>query len=112
MNKKMVQLLGIIVSLCLFALSFTPVSLADEKARVPTTEMLALAAEYNRAVGGQTLVVMHQGNVVLEEYTNGGRKDKLMMLASGSKSFSGVVALAAIEDGILKLDDRASTSLT
>jgi CubicO group peptidase (beta-lactamase class C family) len=112
MNKKMVQLLGIILSLCLSSFSLSPVSRAEEKARVPTTEMLALAAEYNRSVGGQTLVVMHQGNVILEEYTNGGRKDKRMMLASGTKSFNGIVALAAIEDGIITLEEKVCDSLT
>ena len=34
-----------------------------------------------------------------------------MMLASGSKSFVGVAAMAAVEDGLLGLDDRASESL-
>ncbi len=115
MNKKMFQMLGIVLSLFLVLTTFSPVSVAEAeegKVQVPTADMIALAAEYNRNVGGQTLVVMHQGNVLLEEYSNGGRKDKLMMLASGSKSFVGVAALAAVEDGIIQLDDRVSSSLT
>jgi len=34
------------------------------------------------------------------------------MLASGTKSFSGVMAIAAVEDGLLKLDERVSDTIT
>jgi CubicO group peptidase (beta-lactamase class C family)/predicted dienelactone hydrolase len=98
--------------LCIFCFSIIPTSLADTSAQVPNQEMLSLAKEYNRSVGGQTLVVMHQGKVILEDYANGGKKERFMMLASGSKSFNGIVALAAIEDGIITLDEKVCDSLT
>ena len=78
----------------------------------PSGENLSLAKEYNRSVGGQSFVVLHQGKVILEDYYNGGAKDRPLMLMSGSKSFVGIVALAAIEDGIITLDEKVCDSLT
>lgn len=86
--------------------------LADSTARVPDQEMLSLAKEYNRKEGGQSFLVMHQGKIIGEDYPNGGSKDKSLALASGTKSFNGIVALAAIEDGIITLNEKVCDSLT
>lgn len=112
MKKRYLVSIGILLLLCMVSFSFSPPSLASEMAQVPNEEMLSLAKKYNRTVGGQSLVVLHQGKIILEDYANGGRKEKWMMLASGSKSFNGIVALAAIEDGIINLDDKVCDSLT
>ena len=112
---KTKQLFGILLSFVLIITSFSLVSVVEadeEKAQVPTAEMIARAAEYNWSVGGETLVVMHKGKVLFEDYANGGEKGKWMLLASGSKSFVGVVALAAIDDGLIKLDDKVCESIT
>jgi CubicO group peptidase (beta-lactamase class C family) len=58
------------------------------------------------------MVVLLDGKIVFESYANGGAKDRAQMLASGTKSFVGVAAVAAVEDGIIKLDDPACESLT
>lgn len=73
---------------------------------------LEAARSYSESVGGQAMVVMFDGQIVFEAYGNGGAIDRPQMLASGSKSFVGVAALAAIEDGIIRLDDPASEALT
>lgn len=59
-----------------------------------------LAAQYSAARQGISLVVMLDGNRVFEDYPNGGRADRAHELASGTKSFSGVLAAAAIADGL------------
>ncbi len=60
---------------------------------------------------GQTCIVMFDGRVVFERYDNGGAVGKLQMLASGSKSFVGVAAVAAVQDKLLKLDELASENI-
>lgn len=57
------------------------------------------------------MLVMLDGKVVFEGYGNGGARDRKQMLASGSKSFVGVAAAAAVEDGLLRLEDAACGSL-
>ncbi|MCX7012286.1 MAG: serine hydrolase, partial [Candidatus Sumerlaeota bacterium] len=76
-------------------------------ARVPDAAAFELAKSYNREMGGKTLVVMLAGKVIFEDYANGGSAAKPEPIASGSKGFVGAAALAAVEDGLLKLDDPA-----
>lgn len=70
------------------------------------------AAAYNAQKGGVSLVVMKGGEIVFEDYPNNGGRDKAYELASGTKSFSGVIAAAAVQDGLLSLDERAAETLT
>jgi CubicO group peptidase (beta-lactamase class C family) len=71
-----------------------------------------LAAEYSAAKRGISMLVMVDGKVAFEDYPNGGRPDRAHELASGTKSFVGAMALAAEEDGLLRLDEKASDTLT
>lgn len=80
--------------------------------RVPGAAALEAARKYHEEFGGQALVVMWDGDVLFEAYANGGAADKRQMLASGSKSFVGVTAVAAVEDGLIRLDDLAREALT
>lgn len=59
------------------------------------------AADYSAALGGRALLVMLDGKIVYERYDRGWSADKPHPLASGTKSFSGVMAAAAIQDKIL-----------
>lgn len=70
------------------------------------------AAEYSRKAGGYTLLVMKQGEVVFEDYAEGWHAGRPHMLASGTKSFSGILALCAEQDGLLKLDECVAGTLT
>lgn len=70
------------------------------------------AADYNARLGGVSLLVMRNGKTVFEDYPNGGAPEKGWELASGTKSFWGVVAAVAVKDGILSLDEKAADTLT
>src|SRR5205814_9185898 len=70
------------------------------------------AAAYSAKHKGISCLVMIDGNVVFEDYPNGGKADRAFELASGTKSFWGVAAVAAVQDGLLKLDERAADTLT
>ena len=72
----------------------------------------AKAAELSRNAGGIAMLVQVDGKVVFEDYPNGGAATRATELASGTKSFVGVLALCAVEDGLLVLDEKASKTLT
>lgn len=60
-----------------------------------------LAASYSAEHRGISLLVMIDGKIVFEDYPNGGRANRPHELASGTKSFSGVMAACAVQDGLL-----------
>ncbi len=70
------------------------------------------ACDYSARHGGVTCVVMLDGQVVHERYRAPGDAAERWRLASGTKSFSGVAAAVAVQDGWLSLDERVSDTLT
>jgi CubicO group peptidase (beta-lactamase class C family) len=72
-----------------------------------------LAAEYSEQSRGLSVLVMKGDKIVFEEYQNGHSADRPWMLASGTKSFSGVLLAAAIEDGLIRsFDEKVSDTIT
>lgn len=84
----------------------------DSAAHAAADARFAAAAEVSRKSGGIAMLVMLDGHVVFEDYPNGGARARATELASGTKSFSGVLALCAVEDGWLKLDEKVADTLT
>jgi len=70
------------------------------------------AADYLRTCNGHALLVYRDGQLLFEEYLNGHRRDDPHRLASGTKSFVGVLAVMAVEDELLKLDEKVADTLT
>ena len=72
-----------------------------------------LAAAYSKENRGLSFVVMKGGKIVFEEYQNGFSAKESHLLASGTKSFNGIMAAAAIEDGLIKnFDEKISDTIT
>lgn len=72
-----------------------------------------LAAEYSRSHNGVAVLVMKGDKIVFEDYTTDDAADMPWFLASGTKSFSGVVCAAAIEDKLIKnFDEKVSDTIT
>ena len=69
------------------------------------------AAEYSRSAHGVSVLVMRRGEIVFEDYAPGWQ-EKPHELASGTKSFSGVMAVCAVQDGLLDLDEKVSDTVT
>ncbi|MFN4227407.1 MAG: serine hydrolase domain-containing protein [Candidatus Ratteibacteria bacterium] len=69
-------------------------------------EKIEKAFEYHKERDGECLIVMYDGNIIFEKYSGKGSPDRLQHLASGSKSFVGIVAVAGVEDGIINLDEK------
>jgi CubicO group peptidase (beta-lactamase class C family) len=77
----------------------------------PAAEAMKAAADYSKSQTGQTMLVMFDGKVIFEQYDNGGAIDQPHNLASGAKCFVGSAAVAAVQDGLIKLDDPAALNI-
>lgn len=72
-----------------------------------------LAAEYSRSHNGVAVLVMKGDKIVFEDYADAVAEDIPWFLASGTKSFSGVMCAAAIEDKLIKnFDEKVSETIT
>ena len=58
------------------------------------------------------MLVMQNGRTIFEHYANGGSASGRWPIFSGTKSFWGIAALAAVRDGLFKLDDLVSDTIT
>ncbi len=72
---------------------------------------LDAAADYSTQFAGKAVLVMHNAEVVYERYDNGGGASRANPLASGTKSFTGVAAMFAVQDGLMTLDEKVSDTL-
>jgi CubicO group peptidase (beta-lactamase class C family) len=69
------------------------------------------AAEYSKANRGQAVLVLQNGKELFAEAQNRFDLNDQHILASGSKSFACGIAVAALDDGLLKLDELVSQTL-
>jgi CubicO group peptidase (beta-lactamase class C family) len=99
-GRKEISMRLLVPIIAVMALGLSPAH-ADERA----------AADYSADKGGVSFLVMRDGKLGHEDYSNGGSASEARELASGTKSFSGVIAAVAVKDGILTLDEKASDTL-
>lgn len=69
------------------------------------------AAAYASKHGLHALIVSHEGKTIFEKYGAGFDRAKPHALYSGTKSFWGVLAVAAEDDGLLDLDELVMRTL-
>lgn len=77
-----------------------------------TAEHFAAAAQYSRNHGGVALRVEQDGKLLYENYAPGWSASTPHKIYSGTKSFVAVAALVAQQEGLLRLDEKASDTLT
>ncbi len=70
------------------------------------------ASLYLMQHGGLALLVQQEGRVLFEAYAPGRAADSPHRLASGTKSFWGLLAAAAVDDGLLTLDEPVARTIT
>ncbi len=83
---------------------------AAEAANLDVAE-LRKAAAYSASRRGSSLLVVQRGRTIFEEYPNGNSASTAHKIYSGTKAFWNLAALAAVEDGRLRLDERVSATL-
>lgn len=69
------------------------------------------AAAYSAESNGVSMLVMRGGEILFEDYPGDGAYDKGWQLASGTKSFTGIMAAAAQEDGLLDIDEPVQETI-
>ncbi len=84
---------------------------AQPAAADPFLARCRAAAEYSRKHDGEVLLVLLDGKPVFEDAVSGWTVDSPHLLASGTKSFSGIAAALAIDDGLLSLDEKVSDTI-
>src|SRR5438876_6316465 len=72
----------------------------------------ARAAKYSESKRGASVLVMQNGRTIFEHYANDGSAGGRWPIFSGTKSFWGIAALAAVRDGLFKLDDPVADTIT
>src|SRR5213595_1900783 len=70
------------------------------------------AAKYSESKRGVSMLVMQNGGTIFEHYANGGSARGRSPIFSGTKSFWGIAALAAVQEGLFRLDDPVSDTIT
>src|SRR6516165_10891049 len=93
----------------LFLVTFltSPAAFAEIKA-----SDCARATKYSESRRGSAMLVMQNGRTIFEHYANGGSANRRWPIFSGTKSFWGIAALAAVHDGLFRLDDLVSDTIT
>ena len=72
---------------------------------------LPAAASYVKERKGNALLIKQHGKVIHESYANGAQRGEARRIYSGTKGYWGLAAMAAVEDGLLALDEKVSTTL-
>jgi CubicO group peptidase (beta-lactamase class C family) len=70
------------------------------------------AAKYSDERRGVSMLVVQNGQTVFEHYSNGGAANGARPIFSGTKSFWGIVALCAVNDGLVRLDEHVADTIT
>ena len=89
------------------ALAATFAAPAIVQAQTPFAE----AQRYSDGKRGVSLLIRKAGVTLHESYAGGGGPDRGWELASGTKSFCGVLAAAMVQDGTLSLDELCADTL-
>jgi len=70
------------------------------------------ALAYAKSRNGLSLVLMREGRIIFEDYHNGFEKGDSHILTSATKSFSGVILAALIDDGLASsFDEKVSETI-
>ncbi len=96
-----------ILSILAFAIATSTIAFAELQPAA-----CARAAKYSESKRGISMLVMQNDRTIFEHYGNGGSAEIRWPIFSGTKSFWGIAALAAVRDGLIRLDDRVADTIT
>ncbi|NBB15164.1 serine hydrolase [Caulobacter sp. SLTY] len=71
----------------------------------------AEAQAYSTARNGVSVLVLKNGAAVCEGYAGAGGPDRGWEIWSGTKSFNGMILAAAVQDGLITLDEKVADTL-
>ncbi|MDX2273446.1 MAG: serine hydrolase [Cyanobacteriota bacterium] len=89
-----------------------PLSLsASAQSTTISSTRLRQAARYSARKGGLSMVVWQGNRILFEQYERGFSADSAHPIYSGTKSFVGVLAIAASMDGLLSFEELVSDTI-
>jgi CubicO group peptidase (beta-lactamase class C family) len=77
-----------------------------------TPDRLQTATAYHAEHRGLALVVRQHGELIWEDFAQTEHRNRALPVASGTKSFAGILAATAAADGLLRLDELLCSTLT
>jgi CubicO group peptidase (beta-lactamase class C family) len=102
-----------LLSVCAIAALPASAGPAQSNAKAPAPAAIQKALEYSKSNNGLSLLILQNGRLIFEDYHNGYRKDDSHLLASATKSFSGVLLAALIEDKIVSsFEEKVSQTIS
>lgn len=105
----MTRLLNYVLGILLYFLAACAVT---ENIAIEKKENQRRAQEYSAQKAGDALLVWTDGELTLEDYQNGYNPESAHPLTEVSTLLSGLVALAASQDGLLTLEEPVSETIT
>ena len=96
--------LPLLAILCLMGCNAPGSAMEDDPPSNDSDDRYELAASYSAEKAGDALIIFEAGEVKRAEGQNGFDLNESHFLASGTKSFAGVMAWAAEADGLLDID--------
>src|SRR5437764_8543143 len=115
-NTTATKMLQFSVSSCSSWLNYRLVTLLIAVPTIASAEIqpsdCVRAAKYSEGKRGVSMLVMQNGHTIFEHYANGGSARGRWPIFSGTKNFWGIAELAAARDGLFKLDDPVSDTIT
>ena len=94
-----------------FFVSLALLNAIDSFAEIKPSDC-ARATKYSDSKRGISMLVIQNDHTVFEQYANGGIPNGRWPIFSGTKSFWGIAALAAVRDGVVKLDEHVADTIT
>ncbi|MES3005401.1 MAG: serine hydrolase [Patescibacteria group bacterium] len=86
---------------------------ATSTSAILNKDSIAKALAYTVSRHGLSFLILENGKIVFEDYHNGYEASDSHVLASGSKSFSGIILAALIQDGyVSSFDEKVSNTIT
>ena len=87
------------------------VAIGTREPEAAALQRYTAAADYSKQFAGRAVLVVRDGAVEFERYDRGWKAETPHPLASGTKSFAGVLAMLAVQDGLLRLDELVCDTL-
>ncbi|MEQ1748304.1 MAG: serine hydrolase [Prosthecobacter sp.] len=89
-----------------------PTKAGKPEVQVIKPSALTNAARYSADHRGHALLIRQHGRIIHESYANGAKRGEARRIFSGTKGFWGLAAMAAVEDGLLALDEKVADTIS
>lgn len=105
--KKLIFLIAFFCSLVCLKTTF-----ANDKTVISDSLFVTAASNYCANANSLAFIVWQDGKITKEAYWKGTTSTTPLLTASGTKSFNGPMAMIAVQDGLISLDEKVANAIT